>query len=352
MQVEFQISEEDYIEFYKKQLNERFQKRTPIITIGFFFFLAAANGIDFNWINTALAIIGYILVVYFLFNYFPLLVVNRTLKKLIATEPGYLEKKKWTIEEEGLRSESPSKNALWKWGTFTLAKGYEKYISLILVDKRFMLLPKNSFESDAEATNFLGIVQSRILKAKGLPNLIFDESGNFIVKSKPPYFLGILCLVPIMGTFVGVALVLYGIFKYKNRWLIFIGSSGIIVSIIVYGLSNYWDKHSSIFNAGLIERDIGTLNVLVKEIEFYKLQNGNYPDSLEQLNGDAKKEDLFDPIASDGKKSNKFYYKIIGSKYTVFSSGPDQTQHTEDDIYPTIEIDTNKMGLIFTQKYK
>lgn len=352
MQVEFQISKEDYIGFYKKQLNERFQKWTPIITIGFFFFLAAANGTDFNWINTALAVIGYFFVVYFLFNYFPLLIFNRTLKKLIATEPGYLEKKKWTIEEEGLRSESPSKNALWKWGAFTLAKGYEKYISLILVDKRFMLLPKNSFESDAEATNFLGIVQSRILKDKGYPNLIFDKSGNFIVKSKPPYLLGILCFVPIMGAFIGVALVLYGVFKYKNRLLILIGSSGIIVSIIVYGLFNYWDKHSSIFNAGLIEGNKATLNVLVKEIEFYKVQNGAYPDSLEQLNGDDKKEDLFDPLASDSKKSNKFYYKIIGNKYTIFSSGRDQTPYTKDDIYPTIKIDTNKMGLIFTQKHK
>jgi hypothetical protein len=79
------------------------------------------------------------------------------------------------------------------------------------------------------------------------------------------------------------------------------------------------------------------LNGLVKELEFYKLKNGSYPDSLEQL---PKNQDIFsiyDPLLSrrPGTKDTKYNYRKTGDTYILFSSGIDRIPHTEDDIYPT-----------------
>ena len=41
--------------------------------------------------------------------------------------------------------------------------------------------------------------------------------------SKPPYLLGLLGFIPLVGFFVGIGLTLYGLIKYKNRKLVIIG---------------------------------------------------------------------------------------------------------------------------------
>jgi hypothetical protein len=37
-------------------------------------------------------------------------------------------------------------------------------------------------------------------------------------KSKLPYLLGFLCLIPLVGAFVGLDLLLYGLIRYKDKW--------------------------------------------------------------------------------------------------------------------------------------
>lgn len=342
MEIEFQTSKEDYITFCKTQLKERLQKLIPIIVIALFFCVAAVSNKNSNLFIIALAVIGYFLLTYFLFYFIPLFVFKRKLSALMQKEPGYSEKKKWIIEKDGIRSESPSTNFLRKWESFALIKSNDEYISLILADNRFLLLPISSFASDAEVTNFLGTIQSNI----SIGNSIINRLSMSAKKPKPPYLIGVLCLFPLIGSVVGVMLILYGIFKYKNRWLTLIGIFGIIFSISIYEAGNYVIKHTDTFNKGFIQMDKNTLNILVKEVEFYKIQNGSYPDSLEQL----KSNNLFDPLMSGSKNSQKFNYKRVGNKYSIFSSGLDQVTDTKDDIYPTILIDTNKIGLIIPHK--
>jgi len=90
------------------------------------------------------------------------------------------------------------------------------------------------------------------------------------------------------------------------------------------------------------------LNYIMKDVEFYKIQNGVYPESLEQI-----KKNVFgwidDPIQS--RKGNgintRFNYKKVGDKYYLFSSGIDGIPHTKDDLYPTFaKTDRSKFGLI------
>jgi hypothetical protein len=167
-------------------------------------------------------------------------------------------------------------------------------------------------------------------------------------KSKPPYLLGLLCLIPLVGAFVGLGLLLYGLLKYRDKWLSIIGASGIVWTIIVYSSLFYAGKHASIFKKGFEDISQMQLNSLVKDIEFYKLAHGQYPDSLKQLLQDDKLAPINDDVQGMNTKENSYYnYQKIGDKYLLFSSGQDGIPNTKDDLFPQVTVtDSSKIGLI------
>ena len=174
------------------------------------------------------------------------------------------------------------------------------------------------------------------------------ETTTIPTKSKPPYLLGLLCLIPLVGAFVGLGLLLYGLLKYKDKWLSIIGAAGILWTIIVYSTLFYAGTHASVFTKGFEDISQMQLNSLVKNVEYYKLTHGRYPDSLQQL----LEEDKLAPIndAAQGmkiKKSSYYNYEKIGDKYSLFSSGQDGITNTKDDLFPQVKItDSSKIGLI------
>jgi hypothetical protein len=87
---------------------------------------------------------------------------------------------------------------------------------------------------------------------------------------------------------------------------------------------------------------------LVMNIEFYKLQNGHYPDNLEQLQVLDPLAPVTDAVQGAQMKANVLYnYEKIGEKYSLFSSGIDGIPGTKDDFYPDITIpDSSKIGLV------
>lgn len=167
-------------------------------------------------------------------------------------------------------------------------------------------------------------------------------------QSKPPYLLGLLCLIPLIGAFVGLGLLLYGLIKYKDKWLSIIGAAGIIWTIIVYSTLFYAGKHAAVFQQGFENISQMQLNGLVKNIEFYKLQHGQYPDNLKQLLEDDKLAPINDAAQGMNSKGETYYnYEKIGDKYALFSSGQDGIPNTKDDLFPQIAIaDSSKIGLI------
>ena len=85
------------------------------------------------------------------------------------------------------------------------------------------------------------------------------------------------------------------------------------------------------------------LNNLVKDIEFYKIQKGEYPESLDDLESYS----TTDILQNDGEHSYNFNYEVIGEKYKLFSSGVDKIPNTKDDLYPEIEVkDSTKIGFL------
>jgi len=172
-----------------------------------------------------------------------------------------------------------------------------------------------------------------------------------IRKSKAPYFLGILCLFPLIGAFVGLGLLIYSLAYYKDKWLTIIGAFGILFTIIIYSLFFYAANNLNVFKQSWVQITQMQLNSLVKNIEFYKLQNGVYPDSLKQLLIDDKVAPIHDQIAGmKSKRDNYFNYRKVNDNYTLFSSGPDGIPNTKDDLYPIIIInDSSRIGF---RKYK
>ncbi len=91
----------------------------------------------------------------------------------------------------------------------------------------------------------------------------------------------------------------------------------------------------------------------MKEIEIYKIENEEYPDSLQQLLFQNIHTQIKDPISQHlfSKKFTYFYYrKIDTNHYTLFSAGFDQIPNTLDDIYPDLSWqELKKFGLVKPQ---
>lgn len=172
--------------------------------------------------------------------------------------------------------------------------------------------------------------------------------------AKHLYGRGWLGLIPLVGGVVGIGLILLGIFKYQDKKLILIGSFALLFTIGVYGSLSYYTFYSEAGGKNVVPITQVWLNDLIKDVEFYKLKNGVYPDSLEQLQNLSNNEVVFvyDPMlfSRPGAKQKKFNYHKIGNKYTLFSSGLDKMPGTPDDIYPSVALsDSSKIGLIIKQ---
>jgi len=161
------------------------------------------------------------------------------------------------------------------------------------------------------------------------------------------YIRGWLGLIPLVGGFVGIGLIALGIFKYKDNKLTLIGIVALLFTIIIYSSLFYYFQYSEAGSRQFAQTSQDFLNSLVKDIEFYKQKKGNYPDSLEQLLPNNKLVWIYDPLLSrrPGNNKTKFNYRKINDSYLLFSSGPDRTPNTKDDIYPTISLnDSSKIS--------
>jgi hypothetical protein len=165
--------------------------------------------------------------------------------------------------------------------------------------------------------------------------------------AKHLYGRGWLGLIPLVGGFVGIGLILLGIFKYRDKKLIVIGTAALLFTVILYSLLFYETEYSDAAGKRISKLSQDALNSLVMDIEFYKQKNRVYPDNLEQVKAINKLAWIHDPLQSIGAKTKetKFNYKKYGDKYLLFSSGIDKIPNTKDDIYPTMTLgDSSKLN--------
>jgi len=337
MELEFEISKTDYESFHKKLFINELRKRitTAIIfplIIGYIF-----SGQPFVWLNFILGTIISGLLYLAIYHLIPYFISLNKLNKAISEDHGYLMKRLLSISDGGLHFETTTRNGTWRWESIASVNSDEGYVSLRFVDKSVCLIPKTAFASDDELMNFLGIIQCEITKVRGL--------NNIIVKRKPTYILGLICLIPIVGLYAGIVFIIQGIFKYKDKWFILIGVFGILFTFVLYGtlFPELWNE--KVRNENNVESAQNGMNNLVKDIEFYKIQHGSYPKSLYVL--DSYKIIDQTQVGESKSKNKNFNYKLIGDKYLLFSSGIDRIPNTSDDIYPDISVvDSSKVGYL------
>jgi len=164
--------------------------------------------------------------------------------------------------------------------------------------------------------------------------------------TRPPYLLGLLGFVPLVGAFVGVGLILYGLIKYNDRKLVLIGVACVLFTVLAYGSLVIISKSIN-FHEGYVPIAKEQLNSLAKNVEFYKIQKGEYPDSLAQLTKEDKMLFIYDPVQKPDSKQPNFRYKKVGKNYYLFSAGVDGVANTGDDIYPVPPVmKSGKAGLL------
>ncbi|PZF73752.1 type II secretion system protein GspG [Taibaiella soli] len=169
---------------------------------------------------------------------------------------------------------------------------------------------------------------------------------------RPPYILGLLCLIPLVGLLVGAALIFYSIFKYHDKKLTLIGVSGVIVTVVFYSMLSYDLKYGKGSAEAFGSMSQTKLNSLVNVIELYKIKEGQYPDSLAQLKAVDSSVSYHDPLV--GRRMGKsvkarYQYQKLPEGYKVFSAGEDCLPNTKDDIYPTV-LSTGNLKYGFVKK--
>jgi len=172
------------------------------------------------------------------------------------------------------------------------------------------------------------------------------ESKEITKHGTGAFVLAGVSFIPLLGVIPGIICIINALVSKKtnSKLLGFLGFSGIMVSVVLYGviLPNVFksEELSKQFEA----HAISAMTSLVRHVEYYKLQNNRYPDSMEELRSNLKEGemvfsyDMSGPMGM-GKTPRDFYYSVInnGQNYLLFGIGTDATPFTEDDIFPLID---------------
>jgi len=168
--------------------------------------------------------------------------------------------------------------------------------------------------------------------------------------------VGGLSFIPLIGVPFGIAAIIWGLVtgKIGGKKLALVGVAGIALTCLLYGGLLYFGlvQRGGIYDELRGKLAQTSLNSLPPAIEFYKLQYGSYPETLEQLRQSLPKDSpvfIYDPtdmrIGSVGRLF--FYKRVDADHYYLRGVGPDGVPFTADDILPEISPSAaNKLGLL------
>lgn len=166
------------------------------------------------------------------------------------------------------------------------------------------------------------------------------------------YAFGCASFVPLLGIFVGVIAIAIGLSSRKKggRVLALLGAGGIAFSVLLYGSLFYFGfvQRGGVYDGLRAQMAQSTINALVPQIEFYRLQHGTYPPSLDALRKASSRQSVlmtFDPSTAIPRP---FYYERIGNDhYYLRGVGPDGKPFTADDLVPNVDVpDGSRIGLL------
>lgn len=176
----------------------------------------------------------------------------------------------------------------------------------------------------------------------------------------PAYVVAGLSFIPLLGFFIGIAAVIWGLVTPKRggKLLAAIGAGGMAFTVAVYGGLFYFGfvQRGGIYDHLRLQLAQSQLNRLVPVIEFYKVGSGSYPESLEQLAALQPKDSMifvYDPSDKNFGATPRyfFYQRVDADHYYLRSVGPDGLPFTADDIVPQVDPKfAGKTGLLLEKR--
>jgi len=338
MEIPTQITKTDYLNFllffyYKRNLAQR-------IIFPFLLVLLCSYNltykIHYHFLPIFLLVFLILAAIVFIFWYaLPFMISKWRISKRFKSGNS-VEKRTFLLAGHGIETTANNKNTFVSWQDIKVAGKTESFIFLRLYNKDIYLIPLKSFLSSIHEKTFFNEIHTQVECNK-------EHNVNRM------YAKGWFGLIPLIGFFVGIWLIVESISKYKDKKLLSIGIASMLFTVIIYSSMIYYFRYSEQFRRDYAPFSKEYLTSLVSDIEFYKSQKGYYPDSLEELSSINKIVIINDPILNtkNGPNSGKFYYKKLGDKYTLFSCGIDKIPNTADDIFPALNnLDTSKIGFI------
>ena len=165
------------------------------------------------------------------------------------------------------------------------------------------------------------------------------------------FVLAGLSFIPLIGIFSGIICIVIAVVgkKSNSKLLGGLGFAGIIFSVVLYGTLFYKAFNDNEFSKGFEVHAVSAMTSIVRQIEYYKLQHGAYPESMAALRENLKEDEMvfsFDmsgPLNIGGQQRD-FYYKVLnnGENYLLFGIGQDAEPFTQDDIFPIIDPKKDK----------
>ncbi|MEM6711684.1 MAG: type II secretion system protein GspG [Pseudomonadota bacterium] len=161
-----------------------------------------------------------------------------------------------------------------------------------------------------------------------------------------------MSFVPLLGVLPGFVALLWGIFSKRRGSSIvaILGLVGISVTVGLYGYLFYMTSKDGVFSEMRTQLAQTLVTELVPRIELYKLQNGQYPESIEEIQESGLSgafTSSIDPSrsTSDTNEATFFYQRNGDDTYHLFGLGADGLPFTDDDLLPEIEtVDGSQIG--------
>jgi hypothetical protein len=176
----------------------------------------------------------------------------------------------------------------------------------------------------------------------------------------PAFVVGGLSFIPLLGIPFGIAALIWGLTTKKigGKKLALLGGAGVMVTFVLYGTLFYFGfaKRGGIYDGLRTQLAQSNLNTLVEAVEFYKVQHGSYPASLDALQVSLPKNSMVfidDPTdVRFGGQPRHFYYQTVGTDhYYLRGVGSDGLPFTPDDIVPQVELmPGSKLGLLINRE--
>ena len=171
-----------------------------------------------------------------------------------------------------------------------------------------------------------------------------------------PFVFSGMSFIPLIGVLFGLFAIARGLITKRDggKKLALVGGAGIGFNILIYGALFYFGfvQRGGIYDDLRTKMAQSNLNALVQSVEFYKIQYGEYPDSLEMLKSSLSKDSsqvifVIDPRAL--MSGRYFYYQKVGSNhYYLRGVGPDGSPFSPGALIPQTPGGAASIGLLTT----